>query len=253
MRRIALFVIVAAVVFTLIPARADAIRVGDGVVIVPVIGRFPGASGTQWRTDVFIANPYSPSDAVTLKFYVAGGPTLQFSTTIGLFCSVAFKDIVLNTFGLENASGQLEIHSTYSVLEARARIYNNGNAAGEFGQNVPGLGISSLRTQAFMYGLSGTSGNRLNVGVANPNDTELQATLRITDKFNQVLLIEVVNVGAHQTVQINDVFTRFGIPPQADVQVQFNTASQVLFGYASEVRNDTGDAIFVFGTSPNVL
>lgn len=25
-----------------------------------------------------------------------------------------------------------------------------------------------------------------------------------------------------------------------------------LYGYASEVRNDTGDAIFVFGQGPNV-
>ena len=41
------------------------------------------------------------------------------------------------------------------------------------------------------------------------------------------------------------------VPPQADVQVSFDTSDLTLFGYASEVRNDTGDAIFVVGSSPN--
>jgi hypothetical protein len=240
-------------VLLLIAPSAMALRTGDAVVILPIVGRFAGAGGTQWRTDVFIANPYAPTDAVTLTFYVAGGPTLQRFTTIGVFSSAAFNDIVLTTFGLESASGQLEIHSTYSTLEARARIYNVGSAAGEFGQNVPGLGLSSLRSQAFLYGLSGANGNRLNIGVANPNDAALQVTVRVSDKFNQTLHTETFAVGAHQTVQINDVFARFGITPQADVQVDFNSGSQPLFGYASVVRNDTGDAIFVFGTSPNVL
>jgi hypothetical protein len=27
---------------------------------------------------------------------------------------------------------------------------------------------------------------------------------------------------------------------------------ELIYGYASEVRNDTGDAVFIFGVSPNV-
>ena len=30
-----------------------------------------------------------------------------------------------------------------------------------------------------------------------------------------------------------------------------NTSGALIYGYASEVRNDTGDAVFVFGLSPN--
>lgn len=49
------------------------INLGSEIVVIPVIGRFGGVNGTQWRTDVFISNPYSPVQVVTLRFYVSGG------------------------------------------------------------------------------------------------------------------------------------------------------------------------------------
>jgi hypothetical protein len=60
-----------------------------------------------------------------------------------------------------------------------------------------------------------------------------------------------VTLQPRQTRQFNDIFTEFSITPQADVQITFDTFEHQVYGYASEVRNDTGDAIFVFGTSPN--
>ncbi len=165
---------------------------------------------------------------------------------------MALRDIVLNTFNLSNAAGQLTLTSPSSIqLEARARIYNSGNPAGEFGQNAPGLGLDELSRQAFLYGLSGINGNRVNAGVANPNDSAISVNITVTDKNNNILYINSVTVQPHETRQFNDIFTAFGITPQADVQVSFDTSELTLFGYASEVRNDTGDAIFVVGSSPN--
>ncbi|HYS53557.1 MAG TPA: hypothetical protein VER58_07330 [Thermoanaerobaculia bacterium] len=115
MRRIFLLL-----VFLVAPA-AMALRTGDSTVILPIIGRFPGAGGTQWRTDVFIANPYTPAATVTATFYVAGGSPMTASLTIGAFSTVSFPDITLNTFGLSNASGQLVLTTSLSI-EARARI-----------------------------------------------------------------------------------------------------------------------------------
>ncbi|MFN2240257.1 MAG: hypothetical protein ABR524_12785 [Thermoanaerobaculia bacterium] len=65
---------------------------------------------------------------------------------------------------------------------------------------------------------------------------------------------EAVTLAPHQVIQFNDIFTRFGIAPRADVQVDiYNNQVQgvIVYGYASVVRNDSGDAVFVFGTSPN--
>lgn len=51
---------------------------------------------------------------------------------------------------------------------------------------------------------------------------------------------------------INDLFVALGIPPQRGLQLDMHSAGAVpIYGYASVVRNDTGDAIIIFGTSPN--
>ena len=241
MRRI---VLLTALFVSLIPTVASAIRTGDTTVVLPIIGRFPGAGGTQWRTDVFIANPYSPTAAITVTFHVAGGAPMTTMLSVGPYSTASLPDIVLNTFGLSNAAGQLLVTCSTSI-EARARIYNAGNPAGQFGQNV--------RLQAFMYGLSGINGNRVNIGVANPNGAPVTVMLRIRDKNNVLLHTESITLQAHETRQVNDIFTAYAITPQDGVQVEYDSNdASVIYGYASEVRNDTGDAIFVFGTGPNV-
>ena len=124
-------------------------------------------------------------------------------------------------------------------------LFNNA------GQNVPGIGKTALRAQAFCYGASGIGGNRVNIGVANPNDTAASINLRISDKNSNTLYTEAFTLQPHQYTQFNDIFTRFGITPQADVQVEYNTAANPIYGYVSQVRNDTGDGVFIVGTSPN--
>lgn len=236
----------------LVPVSAGALNIGDTTVIIPIIGRFAGVPPSLWRTDVFIANHSTVAKTLTLNFYVSGGSLMTATVPVGEFSTVTLRDIVLNTFGLTAAAGQLEIKSpNESGFEARARIYNAGSAIGEFGQNVPGLGKFALSRQSFVYGLSGINGNRVNFGLANPNTVVLGGTITVTNKDNVPLASALVVLQPHQTQQYNDIFTTFGITPQADVQINFGTFELPVYGYASEVRNDTGDAIFVFGTSPN--
>ena len=233
-----------------------ALNLSGSPTIIPVVGRFPGAGGTQWRTDVFVTNPGINATVVTLRFYQSGGPLREHTFAISPFGTVTLPDIVLNTFGQENAAGVLEVSvpPPFGTL-ARATIYNSGNPAGRFGQGVPGIALSYLNRQAYLFGLSGIDGTRLNIGAANPNDIPVEVNIQVTDSSNTVLHSRLVTVAAHAYVQYNDIFTTFGITPQAGVTVGMNTfdplVNRPIYGYASEVRNDTGDAIFTFGTSPN--
>jgi hypothetical protein len=246
MRRLVLFAFVLS-----LPLPATAINTLDTTVIIPIIGRFNGVPPSIWRTDVFINNPFTPAVVVTLNFYISGGSTRTKTITVGAFSNVSLPDIVLNTFGQTAAAGQLEL-TCAAPIEARARIYNQGLAAGEFGQSVPGIGLTFLRKQGLITGLSGINGNRVNIGIANPNATAITGNLFIDDKDHNVLYSsDPLTLQPHETVQINDIFSRFGITPRADVQVQFHTFDTIFYLYASEVRNDTGDAIFLFGTAPN--
>ena len=236
--------------FAAVP-RAHALNVSGERIIFPVIGRFPGAGGTQWQTDVFIANPGTPTYELTLRFYPSGEAVQVRTITMTPFSVTTLTDICLNTFGRANTGGMLELDAGVITPEARARIYNVGNPAGQFGQGVPGIGYGRLSRQAFLYGLSTTSANRLNVGVANPNDAPVVVSILVNDHTGANVHSRSVTVQPHQFVQFNDIAATFGIPPQDGLVVNMNTSGALIYGYASEVRNDTGDAVFTFGLSPN--
>lgn len=251
MKRVLLF----ALLFAAFAIPAHAIKPGGSNLIFPIVGRFAGAYGTQWKTDVFVRFPYhtDPPVLATMTLYVQGGAPLQSTFTIGSYATMTFHDIVKTRFGLDNAAGQLRITTDGWTLEARARIYNTGNPAGEFGQGVPALDSTLLQRQASIFGLDGMPGRRVNAGVANPNDVAVDVVMRVSDGVNNHLWQEVFTLQPHETRQFNDIFGLWGIPPQESVNVEFNTplAETPIYGYTSEVRNDTGDAVFTFGTSPN--
>jgi hypothetical protein len=250
MRRLAIGSVLFALVLSTVPLFA--LHTGGSHVIIPVIGRFPGAGGTQWRTDIFVSNPYTPTHLVTLKFYPNGAPVKTATFTIGPFSSATLTDVVLNTFALTNSAGMLEVSVPEPfTIEARATIYNAGNAAGQFGQGVPGIDMGYLNRQAFIFGLSGVSGSRVNIGVANPNAFPISVTTDLSNASGTSLFSRTDTLAAHAYMQFNDVFTTFGITPQANVVLNFNSPDGLIYGYTSEVRNDTGDAIFTFGISPN--
>lgn len=70
------------------------------------------------------------------------------------------------------------------------------------------------------------------------------------DKSSLKLHSRDVTVPPHGNVQNNDIAFVFGFAPQDEIQIEM-ISSQYIYGYASEVRNDTGDAVFTFGLSPN--
>ena len=130
---------------------AHAINVSGEKIIFPVIGRFPGAGGTQWQTDVFISNPSTAIYTLTLRYYPSGEPVQVHTINVTTpFTTITLTDICLNTFGRTNTGGILEIDGGVFTPEARARIYNIGNPAGQFGQGVPGIGLGRLSPQGFL-------------------------------------------------------------------------------------------------------
>lgn len=229
---------------------AHALKISGETVIIPIIGRFPGAGGTQWRTDVFLSNPGTATYELVLRFYPGGEPVQQRTVTMNPFSVVTLTDICLNMFGRTNAGGVLEIFGGVYTVQARARIYNAGNPAGEFGQSVPGVGLRALNRQAYMYGLATSNANRLNTGIANPNDVATLVTIYVRNSGGEIIYTREVTVPAHQFVQFNDIAATFGIPAQQGLAIDMY-GSDPIYGYVSDVRNDTGDAVFVFGLSPN--
>jgi hypothetical protein len=234
------------------------VRLDDSELIIPIIGRFQGAFDTLWRTDVFLRSSYWEPVSGTMTFYVANGAPVERPFQLGARESMTYRDIVKNEFGLDIASGQLHLITDSGIhIEARARVFNAGNPAGEFGQGIEGIGMGWLQDQAVLFGLDGTHGSRVNVGIANPTSTSVTVTMRVLDRDFRELYRDTLVLQPHETRQFNDIFTAFGIPAQENIEVEClaphpsGERGASIYVYSSEVRNDTGDAIFVFATGPN--
>lgn len=253
MKKFLLFALVVAISVVAGPASAE--DFGGTTVVIPVAMHGPGNLDTVWVTDVWIANHSSVAKTVTMDFYPTTGGLLTSTVALGEYSNVTLEDVVLDTFGLDNAKGMLILSvEGSSQFNAQARIYNTGNPVGEFGQFVPGFSLLDLGRQAFVYGLSGIGGNRTNFGIANPTDLTLSVNVTLFDSNGDNVAGNVVALGPMQLVQINDIFAYFGVSPAAGMQLNMEQSSVEgvrIYGYASVVRDDTGDAIFLPGLAVN--
>ena len=246
--------VVALIVLLAVALPVQAIRIGGTTVVVPVIMHGPGKGTSQWRTDVWVTNPSNVAKTITLTYYPQSGAAVTRTLDLDIYTTVELRDIVLARFGSDNSKGILVMTTTTSSqFEARARIYNVGNPAGEFGQFVAGLGANELGTQNLLPGVTGVDGNRANVGIANFQDTPTQVYVDVKTGTNDTLKSLVLDPQPHQLLQVNDIFATWGIPPQGNVVVHVSSTTWEtrVYAYASIVRNDTGDAITILPTSPN--
>lgn len=246
--------VVALIVLLAVALPVQAIKIGGTTVVVPVIMHGPGKGTSQWRTDVWVTNPSNVAKTLTLTYYPQSGAPVTRTLPIGIYTTIELRDIVLARFGLDNSKGILVMTTTTSShFEARARIYNVGNPVGEFGQFLPGLGDGELGTQNLLPGVTGVDGNRANIGIANYHAVSAQVYVDVKSATNDTLKSLVLDLQPHQLMQVNDIFTAWGVPPQGNVVVQVTSTSYEtrVYAYASIVRNDTGDAITILPSSPN--
>ncbi|HEV7768618.1 MAG TPA: hypothetical protein VGQ76_26715 [Thermoanaerobaculia bacterium] len=230
----------------------QALRLDGDQVSIPVVGRFPGAAGTLWQTDVYLSNPHATAIDVTVRFYPAGEAVEERAYTLPPASVLTLTDICLNTFSRAVARGTVDVITTgRKTAGARARIYNVGHPAGQFGQNVPGISRSVLSPQANLYGLSASHDYRLNIGITNPGITPAPIAINVRNKDGVSLYERTLTVQPHQYIQYNDVASLWALAPQEGLSIDINSGSRI-YGWASEVRNDNGDAAFVFGLSPNL-
>lgn len=219
---------------------------GGNNLIIPIVGSVPGALGTQWRTDLVVTN----LEAEPLAIYVTLHDGTYTFTTLNLpaFGTLQLDDVI-GYLGRDNTSGILRVSSGGAQRRfiARAYVYNRGNPAGEFGQGVPALPIDSLTQEHVLSGIAGSGGRRTNVGVANPWPTEADVLLSMHGADGELIGQAAHTVAPFTVLQINDVFSALGIVPEPSASIRIHSSVSV-YPYASIVRNDTGDAVFVSGS-----
>ncbi|MCG6963971.1 MAG: hypothetical protein LJE95_11960 [Acidobacteria bacterium] len=234
----------------------SAFEIDSTQVVVPVVVHTHGYNSTVWKSDVWVTNTGSPAGEFTLTYYPAAGGKLTRSMTIAGYGGQYFSDIVLQTFGLNDSKGLLVVSSPSVYMEVRARVYNTGDPAGQFGQAVPGIPQYRLSRQGFISGVSTAAGNRLSVGIANPTDRTFDVDITVRDVTTQETLSDhTVTLSPHELLQLDKVAELWNLPARDDLAIDTNPVgndnADVFYAYASVVRDDTGDATFLFGTAPN--
>jgi len=221
-----------------------------GEVVIPAIYRGDGANGSVWRTELAVAN-VTPSPAFPARadatLYREGLEPIAVPLLLSQYENLLIDDVVFSWFGVENGGGLVRItwDDANTRITARARIYNV-TAAGQFGQAAPGLALPELQQDNFLIGVSGTRGNRTNVGISNPHATPVQAWIELLDTAGNTHGEYSVLIPARTWRQFNDIFALFPhAGPQHPAVIRVKAIENTVYAYASVVRADTGDATFI--------
>lgn len=237
----------------LLTASVHAADLAGSNVLVPVAGRTTGAFGSQWQTDLIVTNLDAEPVPLVLTFYGAGGERVFTTTSLWGRGTMVLEDVLFRAFRVSNATGMIRVSSSRegARVTARAYIVNRGASGGEYGQGVPAVPVDALATEHVLSGIAADHTRRTNLGVSNPWQVPASVTLTLHGPAGQQLGQLHRVVPALEVLQINDAFAAFGAEPVAEASV--SVTSQVgVYAYASIIRNDTGDAIFVPGTGVSV-
>lgn len=172
--------------------------------VIPTAGKAKGNAGTDWVTDLSIANIVSKTATVGVHYFPSGqantfNGTFAKTLTVGAGKSVFVKDVVASWFPQFGASttgflviGDIttpvdcESESLGVMLVVSSRTYNNADPNKTFGQSVPSalLHINFTRIPSIITGvrhISGVPGYRSNAGVANLSTITIAVRVTVSD------------------------------------------------------------------------
>lgn len=219
-------------------------------VTLPVAVSAVGRGGVPFVSDVRVFNTsYTDVLSVTAIFRGAGQQSVF---QLAPREARAFDDICANLFAAHGALGAVDFVSDGAEggLVVTSQLRSPAGVGGHVGMFVPGLTASSAHPVTTLTSLV-NGDSRTNVGVYNPNAVAVTAKIRLFD--GPVLLGTIpVSLGAHAVNQFNDVYSivGFGTLDRADgyATVESDDGRSVLFTYAAEADNASGDLILIVGS-----
>jgi len=221
-----------------------------GEILIPAVFRGNGANGTVWRTELVITNistehPEPATGTIAFDSNVFQ-PGSVFFFTLAPRETLSIPDFLGDWLHMEQGAGILRVawNDSDAKITARARIYNVGSSAGEFGQSVPGMATDALLLDNYLPGISGVNGNRTNVGVSNPHGSDVQYWIELFESSGNSRGSFSSVVPADSYVQLNDIFSRFQAGPLDGATIRVTAIAKPLYPWASVVRNDS-DATFI--------
>ena len=220
-------------------------------ITLPVAISATGVGGVPFVSDVRVFNT-SYTDVLTVTaIYRFGGHQSTFQ--LAAREARAFDDICVGLFATPNSLGAIDFvtNGQDGQLTVTSQLRSPAPEGGHVGMFVPGLPQSAAGAVTVLTSLvNGPS--RTNIGVYNPSDTSVNATIRLFD--GQVLLGTIpVSLGPHAVSQFNDVYRMLGfqslVKTDGYATVASSSPSNSLFTFAAEADNASGDLILIVGSA----
>jgi heme/copper-type cytochrome/quinol oxidase subunit 2 len=220
-------------------------------VTMPVAVSAVGQGGVAFVSDVRVFNT-SYTDVLTVTaIFRFGGQQSVFE--LGPREARAFDDICVGLFAAPSSLGAVDFITDGAAdqLTVTSQLRSPATEGGHVGMFVPGLPQSAAHHVTILTSLT-NGDSRTNVGVYNPNDLAVAATIRLFD--GPVLLGTVLAQLAPRAVrQFNDIYRMVGFASLSTVDgyatVVSDNSQHPLFAYAAEADNLSGDLILVVGAA----
>jgi PKD repeat protein len=222
----------------------------SGRLLLPAVGRAPGANGTFWRSDVTFHNPTGTTLTLALRYLAAGldnrGVQAR-SLTVPAGRTTTLNDI-LDWLGLSAGSGALEVAWTGGTGPViSSRTYTTADGGGTFGQSIDA--VSSFGSDRWVPGLRSDAGFRSNAGFVNAGNDTIGVALTLLAANGQQLATGFVSLPPQSQAQtsIASLFPGVNVASLGSVTLQAHTDGTGLFVYGSIVDNASGDPVFYAG------
>ena len=217
-------------------------------VTLPVAASVSGVGGVPFVSDVRVFNT-SYTDVLTVTaVYRFNGATQVFQ--LAPREARAFDDICVSLFGSPGSLGAVDFTTGVSgELVVSSQLRSPLSGGGFVGMFIPGLPSSAAQAVTVLTGLA-NGDSRTNIGVYNPNDKAVTATIRL---FDGPVLLGATSVGlsAHAVTQVNNIYGVVGfgslVRTNGYATVESSDAASPLFTYAAEADNRSGDLILIVG------
>ncbi len=222
-------------------------------VFVPGVVHWKGSTGSEWRTDVSIANLSGEDDTVRLSYYTSQDQVEHTSVPLHLpsggIVEVPDVAVTFPELGSTNSGGALRASSRVPVT-VTARTYSTSKV-GTFGQFMPGVeredGLTSGQL-GLLQQLKMTARFRCNLGVVNlgsdPCDVEI-VTHSVTGE--QIGATRTVRIDPGQWRQDDQFLSVIGADEVslAYATVRVLTPGGRAWAYASVIDNTTNDPVTI--------
>jgi PKD repeat protein len=219
--------------------------------VIPAVGRVPGANGTFWRSDVTLFNPTSTFINAEVRYLESGsdnrGAAVR-ALSLAPNKTLVLAD-VLSWLGMTSGSGALDIRwSGNSAPIVTSRTYTSTVGGGTYGQSIDAAPMSDFARDVYVTGLRADGSFRSNAGFVNNSDSSIGVSVALIANGQQ-LATAFVQLAPRGQLQYSmpALFPSVNAATIGSFTIEAHTDSPSLLVYGSIVDNVSGDPVFFAG------